>query len=79
MRGTDMNRISYQYFKGADLMEIEGVNDATIMAGISEIGLTSIREFKRRTLANSVKRNNYKKGRPTAIIVKTYLKQIARG
>lgn len=41
-----MNQISYQYFEGADLMEIEGVNDATIMALISEIGLTGIRKFK---------------------------------
>jgi transposase len=45
IRGTDMNQISYQYFEGVDLMEIEGVNDATIMALISEIGLTGIKKF----------------------------------
>ncbi len=39
IRGTDMNQMSYKYFEGIDLMEIEGVNDATIMAIISEIGL----------------------------------------
>ncbi len=31
--------MSYQYFEGIDLMAIEGINDATIMAIISEIGL----------------------------------------
>jgi transposase len=44
-KGTDMNQIAYQYFEGVDLMEIEGVNDATIMAIISEIGLEGIRKF----------------------------------
>ena len=34
-----MNQIAYKYFEGIDLMEIEGVNDATIMTIISEIGL----------------------------------------
>lgn len=41
-----MNQISYQYLQGVDLMEIEGVNDATIMVVISETGLTGIRKFK---------------------------------
>ncbi len=45
IKGTDMNQIAYQYFEGVDLMEIEGVNDATIMAIISEIGLVGIRKF----------------------------------
>ena len=45
IRGTDMNQISYQYFEGVDLMEIEGVNYATIMALISEIGLTGIKKI----------------------------------
>lgn len=45
IRGTDMNQISYKYFEGIDLMEIEGVNDATIMAIISEIGLKGIKKF----------------------------------
>jgi len=46
IRGTDMNQMSYQYFEGVDLMAIEGVNDATIMAIISEIGLEGIRKFE---------------------------------
>ena len=45
IRGTDMNQIAYKYFEGIDLMEIEGVNDATIMTIISEIGLNGIRKF----------------------------------
>ena len=40
-----MNQIAYKYFEGIDLMEIEGVNDATIMTIISEIGLNGIRKF----------------------------------
>lgn len=43
---TDMNKIGVQYFEGIDLMAIEGVNDATIMAFISEIGLGGIKKFK---------------------------------
>ena len=46
IRGTDMNQIAYQYFEGIDLMAIEGVNDATIMTIISEIGLVGIRKFE---------------------------------
>lgn len=46
IRGTDMNQIAYQYFEGIDLMAIEGVNDATIMSIISEIGLAGIRKFE---------------------------------
>ncbi len=45
IRGIDMNQISYQYFEGIDLMAIEGVNDATIMSIISEIGLQGIKKF----------------------------------
>jgi len=45
IRNTDMNQLSYQYFEGVDLMAIEGVNDATIMAFISEIGLKGIKKF----------------------------------
>ena len=40
-----MNQISYKYFEGIDLMEIEGVNDATIMTIISEIGFNGIKKF----------------------------------
>ena len=43
--GADMNQIAYQYFEGIDLMAIEGVNDATIMTIISEIGLEGIKKF----------------------------------
>lgn len=41
-----MNQIGFQYFEGIDLMSIEGVNDATVMAFISEIGLEGIKKFK---------------------------------
>lgn len=41
-----MNKIGIQYFEGIDLMAIEGVNDATVMAFISEIGLQGIKKFK---------------------------------
>lgn len=44
--GADINQLSYQYFEGVDLMAIEGVNDATVMAFISEIGLEGIKKFK---------------------------------
>ena len=33
-------------FEGIDLMAIEGVNDATVMAFISEIGLEGVKKFK---------------------------------
>lgn len=45
IKGADINKLSYQYFEGIDLMRIEGVNDATIMAIISEIGLEGIKKF----------------------------------
>lgn len=43
---TDINQVAYQYFEGIDLMAIEGVNDATIMAIISEVGLEGIKKFE---------------------------------
>ena len=46
IRGVDMNQMAYQYFEGVDLMAIEGVNDATIMAIIAEIGLEGIKKFE---------------------------------
>ena len=46
IRDVDMNQMSYQYFEGVDLMAIEGVNDATIMEIISEIGLEGIKKFE---------------------------------
>jgi hypothetical protein len=45
IRGLDMNQMSYQYFEGVDLMAIEGINDATVMVIISEIGLEGIKKF----------------------------------
>lgn len=45
IRFTDMNQVAYKYFEGVDLMAIEGVNDATIMSIISEIGLEGIKKF----------------------------------
>jgi len=41
-----MNQIGFQYFEGVDLMAIEGVNDATILAIISEVGLEGIKKFE---------------------------------
>ncbi len=41
-----MNQMSYKYFEGIDLMAIEGVNDATIMSIISEVGLRGIKKFE---------------------------------
>jgi transposase len=41
-----MNAIAIKYFEGIDIMAIEGVNDALIMALISEIGLKGIKKFK---------------------------------
>lgn len=46
IKGVDMNQLSYQYFEGIDLMAIEGVNDATILAIISEVGLEGIKKFE---------------------------------
>lgn len=45
IEGTDMNQLAYQYFEGIDLMSIEGVNDATIMTIISEVGLEGVKKF----------------------------------
>jgi len=46
IKGADINQLAYQYFEGIDLMAIEGVNDATIMAIISEVGLEGIKKFQ---------------------------------
>lgn len=40
-----MNLLSYQYFEGIDLMEIEEVNEGLVMALIAEIGLEGIKKF----------------------------------
>lgn len=42
----DFNQIAYQYFGGVDLMAIEGVSHATIMAIMSEVGIEGFKEFK---------------------------------
>ena len=46
INGADINQIACQYFEGVDLMAIEGVNDATILAIISEVGLEGIKKFE---------------------------------
>jgi transposase len=46
MKHTDMNQISYKYFEGVDLMEIDGVSESTIMSLISEVGYEGIKKFK---------------------------------
>ena len=46
IKGADMNQISYQYFEGVDLMAIEGMNDAMIMALISEVGMEGMKKFE---------------------------------
>jgi len=46
INNTDMNLISYQYFEGVDLMEIEGFNEALVMCLISEVGLEGIKKFQ---------------------------------
>lgn len=45
IKDMDTNQVAYQYFEGVDLMAIEGMSDATIMAIISEIGLEGIKKF----------------------------------
>jgi transposase len=43
---TDINQISYQYFEGVDLMEIEGLNEGLVMCLISEVGMSGIKKFQ---------------------------------
>lgn len=45
-KAADINQISYQYFEGVDLMQIEGVSEATIMSLISEVGVNGIKKFQ---------------------------------
>ncbi len=42
----DFNQIAFQYFGGVDLMAIEGVGHATVMAIMSEIGIDGFKKFK---------------------------------
>lgn len=44
-KNIDLNLLSYQYFEGIDLMAIEGMSHATVLALISEVGLEGIRRF----------------------------------
>jgi len=46
IKNMDMNKIAYQYFEGVDLMAIEGVNDATVMSIISEVGFDGLKRFE---------------------------------
>ena len=46
INNTDMNQISYQYFEGVDLMEIEGFNEALVMCLMSEAGVEGIKKFQ---------------------------------
>ena len=42
----DVNQLAYQYFGGVDLMAIEGVSHATVMAVMSEVGLEGFSKFE---------------------------------
>ena len=46
LRNIDMNQMSYQYFEGVDLMNIDGVSEATILGIISELGYSGFFKFK---------------------------------
>ena len=41
----DLNQLSYRYYNGVDLMAIEGVSHATVMAIMSELGQDGIKKF----------------------------------
>ncbi len=42
----NFNQIAFQYFAGVDLMAVEGVSHATVMAIMSEIGIDGFKKFK---------------------------------
>ena len=42
----DINQVAYKYFGGVDLMQIEGVSHATVMAIMSEIGPEGLHKFE---------------------------------
>ncbi len=44
-KNMDLNQLSYQYFEGVDLMQIEGVSHATVIALMSEVGSEGIKKF----------------------------------
>ena len=41
----DLNQLAYQYYGGVDLLRIEGVSHATVLALMSEVGAEGIRKF----------------------------------
>lgn len=45
-KNMDTNQIAFQYFDGVDLMAIEGVSHATVMAVMSEVGLEGFKKFE---------------------------------
>jgi len=44
-KNLDLNQLSYQYFEGVDLMKIEGVSHATVIALMSEVGPEGMKKF----------------------------------
>jgi transposase len=46
IHNTNMNQLSYKYFEGVDLLNIEGVNESTIMVLMSEVGIEGIKKFE---------------------------------
>ncbi len=42
----DFNQVAFQYFGGVDLMAIEGVSHATVMAIMSEVGIEGFKKFR---------------------------------
>lgn len=45
-KDIDLNLKSYQMFEGTDLLAIEGMSFATVLALMSEVGIEGIRKFK---------------------------------
>ncbi|WP_299762761.1 IS110 family transposase [uncultured Pontibacter sp.] len=41
----DLNQLSFQYFGGVDLLQIEGVSHSTVLALMSEVGAEGIKKF----------------------------------
>jgi transposase len=44
-KNMDLNQLSYQYFEGVDLLQIEGVSYGTVIALMSEVGPEGIKKF----------------------------------
>ena len=42
----DLNILSYQYFGGVDLLEIEGLSHSTVLTIMSEVGPEGLKQFK---------------------------------